>query len=56
MSHPMEAANPPLRGEQVANAPVRVPLRRRVQRRAAWLALDLAATGICGVVFIKALT
>jgi hypothetical protein len=51
----MEVVTPPLR-EQAASAPVRVPLRRRVLRRAAWITLDLAATGICLVIFLKALT
>jgi hypothetical protein len=51
----MDVVNPPVR-EQVATAPVRVRLRRFVARRAAWLTLDLAATAICLVIFLKALT
>jgi hypothetical protein len=51
----MDVVTPPVR-EPVATAPIRVPLRRRVLRRAAWITLDLAATGICLVIFLKALT
>jgi hypothetical protein len=51
----MDVVTPPVR-EQVANAPVRVRVRRFVARRAAWITLDLVATGICLVIFLKALT
>jgi hypothetical protein len=52
----MEAATPPLDKTTAAAAPTRLPLRRRVLRRAAWLTVDLAATGVCAVLFLKALT
>jgi hypothetical protein len=51
----MEAATPPFDKTTVA-APPRLPLRRRVLRRAAWVTVDLAATGVCAVLFLKALT
>jgi len=50
----MEVANPPVR-ENVASTPVRVPLHRRVSRRAAWITVDLVATGACLAIFLKAL-
>jgi hypothetical protein len=49
----MEVANPPVR-EPVPGAPVRVPLHRRLSRRAAWLTVDLVATGACLIIFLKA--
>jgi hypothetical protein len=52
----MEAATPPLDKTTAAAAPTRLPLRRRVLRRAAWLTVDVAATGVCAVLFLKALT
>jgi hypothetical protein len=50
----MQAASPPLDHSQAA-APARLPLRRRLPRRAALAIIDLAATLACATVLLKAL-
>jgi hypothetical protein len=48
----MQAASPPLDQSQAAQ-PARLPLRRRLSRRAALAIIDLAATLACAIVLLK---
>jgi len=49
-----EPAAAPAPRAPAAPEPVRVAVRRRVLRRAAWLAVDLVAVGACLILFLRA--